>query len=173
MAYMITDIRDAVDRNFLVTKNMSKQVESGTIVHIMDSSQAPDGTVVVNYRVIRSGQDFVVKFKSLKDFAKWARPDDFIARYQESFSKAEILHYIRVSNRTFASFCVPLMLVFLAAIWAVIIFLLKPTLVPIIIGAVASLIAILVITIIYKKSKTSVKINLYRKVSSKNWGVSF
>ena len=35
------------------------------------------------------------------------------------------------------------------------------------------IIAILVITIIYKKSKTSVKINLYRKVSSKNWGVSF
>ena len=172
MATMLTDIRDAIDRNFLVTKNMSNQVEAGTVVHIMDSSQAPDGSLSINYRVLKTGQDFVVRLKSMKDFAKWARPDDFIARYQDSFSKAEIQHYIKVNSRTFASFCIPIIILMLAAIWALVVFIFKLKIVPIILGATLSLISILVITVIYKKQKTSVKINLYRKVS-KNWGVSF
>ena len=172
MATMLTDIRDAIDRNFLVTKNMSNQVEAGTVVHIMDSSQAPDGSLSINYRVLKTGQDFVVRLKSMKDFAKWARPDDFIARYQDSFSKAEIQHYIKVNSRTFASFCIPLIILMLAAIWALVVFIFKLEIVPIILGATLSLISILVITVVYKKQKTSVKINLYRKVS-KSWGVSF
>lgn len=172
MAGILTDIRDAIDRNYLVTKNMSNQVEAGTVVHIMDSIKAPDGSVSVNYRVLKTGQDFVVSLKSLKAFSKWARPDDFIARYHDAFSKNEILRYIKINSRTFASFYLPLILLILAVIWVLVFFVVKPTVVPIILGATLSVVTILVMIVVYKKQKTSIKINMYRKVS-KSWGVSF
>ncbi len=170
MAYMIEDIDEAIDHKYIVTKTLSRQAKAGTMVHIMDSFQNQDG-ITVNYRVTETGQDFMVRFDNLKQFCKWCRPDSFIARHYESLSKSDIVRYMKVTGRTFASFCLPAILLVLALIWAVSLLLIKDN-VGIIVGAVLSVIAIFVIILIYKMQKTKATVKLYSKEGDK-WGVSF
>ena len=80
MALYLYSIDEAEDRKFIVTKAMSGQAKMGTLVHIMECSENSSG-ISVSYRVTETGQDFNIKFENLKQFCKWARPDNFIARY--------------------------------------------------------------------------------------------
>jgi len=176
MTYMLNDIDEAIDRKFLVTKSMSNQVPAGTIVHIMGADQEKDGSVTVYYRITYTKQDYTVKFDNLKAFCKWARPDNFIARHYESFSTKEIQRYIRIKDRNFTNFCLPIILAALAVVWAVILLSVKSLDITkrAIIASVVSVVAIIVITVLYKTLKQKAMTRLYSKVSAKsNWGVRF
>ena len=173
MTYSINNINEAVDSKFLVTKNIHNQAQSGTLIHIMGGDDS-GGSIKVNYRVTGSGQDFTINFNNLKEFCKWARPDTFIARHYENFTTKEIMNYIKISDRTFVSFCLPIIIVLLAIIWPVMIFAVKAT-TGIIVGAVLSVVVIVATIIIYKSQKSRVKLKLYQKVSS-GWaggGITF
>jgi len=175
MTYMLNDIDEAIDRKFLVTKTLSNQVEAGTIVHIMDAVNEKDGSVTVYYRITYTKQDYTVKFENLKQFCKWARPDNFIARHYESFDIKEIQAYIKMKDRTFTSFYLPIMLGLMIIIWGVCLIALKSQ-VPLkfIIGGVLSAAVIGFMIYMYKVVKHKTMIKLYSKISSNsNWGVNF
>lgn len=170
MTYMLNSIDEAVDQKFLVTKNLSNQVKSGSMIHIMATKELDHG-VVVDYRVTDTGQDFSVKFQSVRDFCNWARPDTFIARYHDSFSAKEIQHYIKVNNRSFTNFCLPIIVVALIVIWIlgkVVMHGAGGT----VFAIIFSLIAVIGTYYLYTSQKKSVKLKLYQKVST-NWGIAF
>ncbi|MBR5372456.1 MAG: hypothetical protein IK130_09600 [Oscillospiraceae bacterium] len=172
MTYMLNDIDEAIDRKFLVTKSLSNQVEAGTIVHIMDAVNEKDGSVTVYYRITYTKQDYTVKFENLKQFCKWARPDNFIARHYESFDIKEIQQYIKMKDRTFMSFYLPIILVALVIIWAVALILKKPLFY--VVGGILSAAVIGLVIYLYKVVKHRTMIRLYSKISSNsNWGVNF
>ena len=175
MTYLLNNIDEAVDRKFLVCKNISNQARAGTMVHIMGSDDSSG--INVKYRVTDTGQDYNIQFDTLKDFCKWAAPDTFIARYYENFSNKEILHYIKVTNRSFASFCLPIIAAALVVVWVLALVVLKGIVhlgggICGIIGGVLSVVAIVAVIYMYRQQKSSVKLKLYRKVSS-NWGIEF
>jgi len=174
MTYMLNDIDEAIDRKFLVTKSVSNQVPAGTIVHIMDAQQEKNGSVTVYYRITYTRQDYTIKFDDLKSFCKWARPDNFIARHYESFSKKDIQRYIKLKDRSFTNFCLPIILVALILVWAAVLVILKGDKTALILGAVASVLLVVVITFMFKTGKQKAMTKLYSKVSAKsNWGVKF
>ena len=173
MTYMLNDIDEAIDRKFLVTKTLSNQVSAGTIVHIMDAVNEKDGSVTVYYRITNTKQDYTVKFESLKQFCKWARPDNFIARHYESFDIREIQQYIKMKDRTFMSFYLPIMLGAMIVIWLVCLLVIKNN-VKFVIGGVLSAAVIGLMIYLYKVVKHKTMIKLYSKISSNsNWGVNF
>ncbi|MBR6107381.1 MAG: hypothetical protein IKQ39_05180 [Oscillospiraceae bacterium] len=174
MTYMLNDIDEAIDRKFLVTKTMSNQVPAGTIVHIMGADSNKDGSITVYYRITYTRQDYTIKFDSLKSFCKWARPDNFIARHYESFNTKEIQRYIKIKDRNFTNFCLPMILIALIAVWAAVLFVMKGSTGAIVLGAVASVVMIILIMLMFKTSKQKAMTKLYSKVSAKsNWGVRF
>ncbi len=172
MAYILKDIRDAIDGKFLVTKTLPKQAETGTIVHIMDARKLKNGGFQLDYRVTSTGSNYLIEFKTMKDFYAWARPDTFIARNYNSFSKKDILHYIKVTSRTFQSFCVPLMAVAVVLIFALSIILVKSVALKIVVALVGSIAACALVMFIYKKQKNDVKMKMYHMLSNK-LGIKF
>lgn len=172
MANMLNNINDAVDGKFLVTRTISNQAEAGTMVHIMAARKAADGSFALDYRVTSTGQNYKISFKDMKDFLKWARPDLFIARNYDAFTKEEIMRYVKITSRTFASFCCPLIIVALIVVWVLALVLLKGA-ASIIAGISASVVASLLILIIYKRQKSNVKMKMYYKLGSSKWGVRF
>ena len=178
MNYLL-NIDEAIDRKFLVTKAMKGQAEVGTIIHVMDAEQQGQA-VIVYYRVTRYNekfhdyQDYTAKFENLAAFCKWAQPDNFIARNYECFSIRDIQHYIKVKNRSFASFCLPIILVAAIIIWVALALLMFKTnlIVGVIIGAVLTLLVIVLAFSLLKMQKKKEKMRLYRKVSA-GWGVVF
>ena len=171
MGFTLYSIDEAIDRKFVVTKTISSQAKAGTLIHIMGTKEKPD-QVSVKYRVTESGQDFVIKFDNVKQFCKWARPDNFIARNYERLTNKEITHYLKVMGRTVVSFCLPIILIALVVIWGISLFVIKSTPTNLIVGAAASAVAAIAVLIFYKVQKNNVKMRLYQKVSS-NWGVVF
>ena len=175
MNYLL-NIDEAIDRKFLVTKAMKGQADIGTIIHVMDAEQQGQA-VIVYYRVTRYNekfhdyQDYTAKFENLAAFCKWAQPDNFIARNYECFSIRDIQHYIKIKNRNFASFCLPIILVAAIIIWAVALFVVKG-IVGIIMGSVLTLVVIILAFSLLKMQKKKEKMRLYRKVSA-GWGVVF
>ena len=115
-------------------------------------------------------QDYTAKFDSLAAFCKWAQPDNFIARNYEMLSIRDIQHYIKVKNRTFASFCLPIILIAAVIIWALLFIVLGAGIPMIIIGVVLTCAAALGILVVFKKQKKKERVRLYQKISS-NWGV--
>lgn len=170
MALYIYSIDEAVDRKYVVTKSTSGQASAGTLVHIMDCEEKGDGTFSVSYRVTDTGQDFNMDFASLKQFCKWARPDNFIARHYDNLEQKDILYYIKVTGRSFVSFYLPIMLVVLAVIWAVALAAIGG-IVGIILGAVLSVADVAGMIFFYKYQKKHVSMDIYSKVSSNSWGV--
>ncbi|MBP5579160.1 MAG: hypothetical protein J6X56_06770 [Ruminococcus sp.] len=175
MNYLL-NIDEAIDRKFLVTKAMKGQADIGTIIHVMDAEQQGQA-VIVYYRVTRYNekfhdyQDYTAKFENLAAFCKWAQPDNFIARNYECFSIRDIQHYIKIKNRNFASFCLPIILVAAIIIWAVARLVVKG-IVGIIMGSVLTLVVIILAFSLLKMQKKKEKMRLYRKVSA-GWGVVF
>ncbi len=173
MTYMLNDIGEAIDRKFLVTKSLSNQVEAGTIVHIMGADAGKDGSITVYYRITYTKQDYTVKFDNLKAFCKWARPDNFIARHYESFNIKEIQRYIKMKDRTFTSFCLPIIAVAVVIVWLLAVILFNGSM-TIVMGIVLSLIAAAAVIFIHRNIKHNAMIKLYSKVSANsNWGVNF
>jgi hypothetical protein len=173
MAYMLKNINDAVDGKFLVTKSFPKQAEAGTIVHIMDARKLKNGGYQLDYRVTSTGQNYLIEFKQLKDFYAWARPDTFIARNYNSFSKKDIMHYVKVTSRTFQSFCVPLIVVAVIIAWVLAIVLFKGNAgMMILFGMLFSVAASAIVIVIYRKQKSGVKMKMYGMIQSK-LGVKF
>lgn len=171
MVYKLNDINDAVDGKFLVTKNVKNQAEVGTLVHIMGATTNSAGNFVVDYRITSTGQDFQIEFHHIKDFSKWARPDQFIARNYEKFKKEEIVKYISAQNKTFATSTLPILIILIAAIWFCCIYFLDGAL-SIIIAAAATVVSIGLGIIFYKRSKSNIKMKMYKKLSSA-WGINF
>lgn len=172
MAYALNKINDMVDGKFLVIKNISNQADSGTMIHIMAARGNRDGSFSLDYRVTSTGQNYKIAFKKMRDFFHWARPDVFIARNYESFTKDEIRKYVKINNRTFSSYCVPLILVVLIVVWGLSLTLIPTTIAQIITGASVSVVAAIIIIVLYKKSKDNIKMKMYYKLSGK-WGVRF
>lgn len=178
MNYLL-NIDEAIDRKFLVTKAMKGQADIGTIIHVMDAEQQGQA-VIVYYRVTRYNekfhdyQDYTAKFENLAAFCKWAQPDNFIARNYECFSIRDIQHYIKIKNRNFASFCLPIILVAAIIIWVALALLMFKTnlVVGVVIGAVLTLVVIIGAFSLLKMQKKKEKMRLYRKVSA-GWGVVF
>lgn len=174
MTYMLNDIDEAIDRKFLVTKKLNNQVEPGTIVHIMDAHGNKDGSINVYYRITYTKQEYTVKFDNVKQFCKWARPDNFIARHYENFNIKEIQRYVKVKDRTFTSFCLPLILLALLTIWVLCLVLLGGSTLAIIAGVILSILTAVGITMVYRNNRQKALIKFYRKVSANsNWGVNF
>lgn len=166
-----TLVNEMVDNKYLVTRTLSNQAEAGNVVHIMSAKQ--DGEAIsLDYRVTSTGQNFNIQFKKIDDFLRWARPDSFIARNYDAFSKDEIVHYIKVTERTFLSFGLPILLVLLAIVWTVSLVFIQGNL-TYIAGTVGSVISSLLVFFIYKKQKSSVRMKMYYKVGTSKWGVKF
>ena len=172
MAYMLKNINDAVDGKFLVTKTFPKQAEAGTIVHIMDARKLKSGGYQLDSRVTSTGQNYLIEFKQLKDFYAWARPDTFIARNYNSFSKKDIMHYVKVTSRTFQSFCVPLIVAAVVVVWILAFILMKGVGMKILFGFLMSIVAAALVIFIYRKQKSGVKMKMYQMIQSK-LGIKF
>ncbi|MGN1105573.1 MAG: hypothetical protein ACI4RH_02905 [Huintestinicola sp.] len=171
MANMLNNINELVDTKYLITRSISNQAEAGTLVHIMAARKAADG-FSLDYRVTQTGQNYKIEFRSMNDFVKWARSDQFISRNYDAFTKDEIMHYIKVTGRTFASFCCPLIIAALIIVWVAALVFLKGT-ASVIAGIIGSVVASLLILIIYKRQKSSVKMKMYYKLGTSKWGVKF
>ena len=169
MAFMMENIDEAVDRKYIITKHVNKQAKPGTMIHVMAAFESPDG-ITVNYRVTETKQNFTVRFDTLKQFCKWCRPDTFIARHYESLNAKDIMYYMKVSGRSFVTFCLPLILCALVVIWGGVLLLLDSPM-AIIVGAILSALTILLISLHYKSQKTQATVRIYSKVGTKKWNV--
>ncbi|MBP3242641.1 MAG: hypothetical protein J6L99_02165 [Ruminococcus sp.] len=171
----LLNIDEAIDRKFLVAKSMKGQAEQGTIIHVLDGEQAADGSINVWYRVTHFNekfhdyQDYQAKFKNLAEFCKWAQPDNFIARHYEKLNIKDIQHYLKVKNRSFTTFCLPIILIAAVIIWIIAFVAFEGTL-KVVVGVVLTVVAAVAILFIFKGQKKHEKIRLYEKVSS-TWGV--
>lgn len=170
MAFSLYSIDEAIDKKFIVTKTLGRQAKAGTLVHIMDASESSNG-VTVDYRVTSTGQDFTVKFDSLKQFCSWAVYDTFIARYYEFLSSKDIQYYLKVTNRTVVSFCVPIILVCMLVIWLLALLVIKGT-TGVVLGIVLSVVAAAAVFIFYKTQKSNILVKFYGKVSNGAWGIA-
>lgn len=171
MTYRLNNISDAIDGKFLVTKSIANQAEMGTLVHIMDARQKSADAISVSYRITTTGQDYVIEFSQMQDFYNWARPDQFIARNYARFDKDDIVRYIKSQNKTFATSCLPFIIIALAVIWILCGVLLDGVLFPVI-SIILSIAASGLLIFLYKKSKSSVMMRMYKKLSS-SWGINF
>lgn len=170
MALYLYSIDEAIDRKYVVTKSMNSQAKAGSLIHVMDCSEKGDGSISVSYRVTETGQNFDISFSNLKQFCKWARPDNFIARHYENLTTKDILYYIRVTSRTFMSFYLPILIAALILIWIISLALIKG-ITGIIIGLVLSVVTAIVVIFYYKYQKKRVSMNMYSKIGSNSWGV--
>lgn len=170
MSLYLYSIDEAIDRKFIVTKSMSKQAKPGTLIHIMDTAERSDGKIAISYLVTETGQNFTAMFDSLKQFCKWARPDNFIARHYESLSNKDIMTYLKVTSRSFLTFCLPIIAILLVIVWGATLILAGGT-TSLIIAAAASVVLSLAVIYIFKSSKHRITMDIYTKVSS-GWGIS-
>ena len=171
MALYIYSIDEAVDRKYVVTKSMSGQAQAGTLVHIMDSEEKPDGSISVSYRITETGQNFNCDFANLKVFCKWARPDTFIARHYENLEQKDVLSYVRIMERTFVSFYLPILIAVLAIIWIIAIFAISNVVAKIIVGVILSAGAVAGSIFLEKFQKKRISMDMYSKISTNSWGV--
>ena len=175
MTYMLNSIDEAIDRKFLVTKQMKAQAEPGNIIHVLDATKKKDG-YVVSYRVTDVGKgysfrDYAARFNSVAEFCKWARPDNFIARHYESFDLKEIQNYIKVTDRSFVTFALPIIIIGVLIFAALGIFVIKGV-GGIVLAVVGSIAVAGGMSWFFRWQKNKVKLDLYGKISS-DWGVQF
>ncbi len=164
MTYLLSSIDDAIDRKFLVTKSVAGQVEAGTLVHIMGGSQDGMG-VSVDYRVASTYQDYTIKFASLKDFSKWARPDNFIARHYDKLDKFDIQQYIKVSNASVTSM-LPVIGIALLILWIICLVLIPNKVVGAIIAVLMSVLVSFAIFRFIHNRRMKMLTKLYSKIGS-------
>ena len=167
MGFMVYSINSAIDSKYVVVKSMKGQAKVGSLIHVMDGKETSDG-VTINYRLTKTKQDYVANFDTLKDFCTWCMPSVFLARYYDKLSHREIIRYIKVENRSFLTFHLPVILICLVLVWAGIVgaalFNLIAWSLGIIIGAVASVLIIGGVFLFDKISSKMMHERLYDKV---------
>ena len=172
MKLLLNNIEDAVDQKYLVIKSLRNQATAGTVIHIMGAQTGNDG-ITVNYRVTKTGEDFSCKFTDIKQFAKWASSDSFLARYQDNLTPSHIQHYIKVCYTDFmGSGGIPI----LASIGVILLVLIIMCIASVIqwwqllIGIVCVPVIIYFgVTTFYKHKRNKVMSQIYNKVSA-SWG---
>lgn len=172
MRLLLNNIEDAVDQKYLITKSLKNQAEAGTVIHIMGATTESDG-VTVKYRVTKTGQDYSCKFADIKQFAKWASSDNFVARYQDNLTPSDIRQYIKVCNTSFtasggiviiAGIAIALLIMLIAMIVGKIVWW------QLLIGVVCLPIIIYFgVSTFYKRRRSKVMSQIYNKVSE-SWG---
>ncbi len=166
MAFMLYSIDEAIDCKFIITKTMSGQAKVGSLIHVMDTKENSDG-ITVFYRITKTGQNFVAKFETLKDFCKWCTPDSFIARHYDQFSKKEILHYLSVSNRTMSSFYLPVIIVLCLIAWILMFVVFKSLAIRILLGLIFTACIAAAVFFIGNNQKDKMLMKFYSRVNSK------
>lgn len=169
MAFMLYSIDEAVDHKYIVTKTMKAQAKKGVLVHVMDARETSSG-ITVNYRVTKTKQDFTIKFDTIKQFCKWCMPSTFLARYYDRLSTREIMRYIKIENRSFLTFHLPVILVCLAVVWIAALLAILMNIVELvpglIIGGALSVVSIVAVFVISHFTKEHMVERLYEKVST-------
>ena len=174
MTYLL-NIDEAIDRKFLVSKTLKGQAEAGNIIHVMDAEGSAN-SVLVTYRVshynekFHDYQDYTIKFDNVAQFCKWAQPDNFIARNYESLNIRDIQHYIKIKNRSFTTFCLPIIIAVAVVFIALFVGVFHLKAIGFVLAAVVTLAAAVAITVMFKNQKKQEKMRLYSKISS-GWGV--
>lgn len=164
MTYLLNSVDDAIDRKFLVTKSVPGQVEAGTLVHIMGGAQ--DGTgVSIDYRVASTYQDFNIKFPTLKDFSKWARPDNFIARHYDKLDRFDIQQYIKVSNTSIFTM-LPVLAVVLLILWIVCLLVIPSKAIGVILAVLLSVAVSFAMIRFFQNRRMKMLTKLYSKIGS-------
>jgi hypothetical protein len=83
------------------------------------------------------------------------------------------MHYVKVTSRTFQSFCVPLIVVAVVVAWVLAIILFKSSVgLTILFGMLLSIVAAAIVIVIYRKQKNGVKMKMYQMIQSK-LGIKF
>lgn len=172
MRLLLNNIEDAVDQKYLVTKSLKNQAEAGTVIHIMGAQTESDG-VTVKYRVTKTGQDYSCKFADIKQFAKWASSDNFLARYQDNLTPSDIKQYIKVCDTSFIGSGGILILAGIAVVLIALVVMLIASIIQwwqLLIGAVCvPIIIYFVVSTFYKRRRNKVMSQIYNKVSA-SWG---
>lgn len=172
MRLLLNNIEDAVDQKYLVTKSLKNQAEAGTVIHIMGAQTESDG-VTVKYRVTKTGQDYSCKFADIKQFAKWASSDNFLARYQDNLTPSDIKQYIKVCDTSFMGSGGIITLAGIAIMLIVLVILLVTSVIQwwqLLIGAVCVPVIIYFgVSTFYKRKRNKVMSQIYNKVSA-SWG---
>ncbi len=166
MGSYIKNIEDTIDRNYLVLKRVKDNVDAGTVVHIMAAKRTDEG-IFVNYRVMSTGKDYTISFSSLKGFLKWAKDDNFIARYHDSMTPADIKQYIRVFNGTFVSSCGIIIAAAVLIVWGLMLILLGGWQ-RYVVGGLLTVIVPSIVYLAYNRYRNKVLVNLYNKITN-NW----
>ena len=170
MAQYLLSFDEAIDRKFIVTKTLSGQAKSGTMIHVLDCVPKGNGAYTVWYRVTETGQDFSQSFNSLKDFCNWARTDKIIIRHYDSLSRRDVMQYLKITNRGFTKFYLPFLIVLVILIWIALLVAVGGVL-GIVLAVVLSLAAAVGILFFYKGQRKKAILAIYSKVSKNNWGV--
>ncbi len=170
MAQYLFSFDEAIDGKFIVTKNISGQAKSGTMIHVLDCVPKGNGGCTVWYRVTESGQDFSIGFDSLKDFCNWARTDKILIRHYASLSRKDVMQYLKITNRGYAKFYLPILIVLIAVIWVAMIAAVGGG-IGIVLAVVLSLVAAVASLFLYKGQRKKAILAIYSKVSKNNWGV--
>ena len=117
MAQYLLSFDEAIDRKFIVTKNLNGQAKPGTMIHVLDCVPKGNGAHTVWYRVNETGQDFSHGFSSIKDFCSWARTDKILIRHYESLSRRDVMQYLKITNGGFTKLYLPVIIVLLILVW--------------------------------------------------------
>lgn len=170
MAQYLLSFDEAIDRKFIVTKNLNGQAKPGTMIHVLDCVPKGNGAHTVWYRVNETGQDFSHGFSSIKDFCSWARTDKILIRHYESLSRRDVMQYLKITNGGFTKLYLPVIIVLLILVWIALISVVGG--VPgAIIAAVLSLVIFIGALFVYKAQRKKAILSIYSKVSKNNWGV--
>lgn len=170
MAQYLLSFDEAIDRKFIVTKNLNGQAKPGTMIHVLDCIPKGNGAHTVWYRVNETGQDFSHGFSSIKDFCSWARTDKILIRHYESLSRRDVMQYLKITNGGFTKLYLPVIIVLLILVWIALV-----SVVGGVTGAVIASVLSLVIFVgalfVYKAQRKKAILSIYSKVSKNNWGV--
>ncbi len=172
MAQYLLSFDEAIDRKFIVTKTISGQAKTGTMIHVLDCVPKGNGAHTVWYRVSETGQDFSQGFASVKEFCSWARTDKILIRHYDSLSRRDVMQYLKITNGGFVKLYLPVLIVLLVLIWVALLAAMGGA-VAVIIAAVLSIAATFGALFLYKGQRKKAILSIYSKVSKNNWGVTF
>ena len=170
MAQYLLSFDEAIDRKFIVTKNLNGQAKPGTMIHVLDCVPMGNGAHTVLYRVNETGQDFSHGFSSIKDFCSWARTDKILIRHYESLSRLDVMQYLKITNGGFTKLYLPVIIVLLILVWMALISV-GGGVNGAGIAAVLSLVIFVGALFVYKAQRKKAILSIYSKVSKNNWGV--
>ncbi len=170
MAQYLLSFDEAIDRKFIVTKNLNGQAKPGTMIHVLDCVPKGNGAHTVWYRVNETGQDFSHGFSSIKDFCSWARTDKILIRHYESLSRRDVMQYLKITNGGFTKLYLPVIIVLLILVWIALISVVGGV-TGAVIAAVLSLVIFVGALFVYKAQRKKAILSIYSKVSKNNWGV--